>query len=68
MNNDQWYVERTEDGDYSVRKGGAKRASALESTQAKAIKRAKAIDSDAPIHVERVRNTKRGSRDKWRNP
>jgi hypothetical protein len=67
-NNDQWYVERTDDGDYSAKKGGAKRASAIEPTQQDAIERAREIDSKAPIHVERVRDTARGSRDKWRKP
>jgi hypothetical protein len=68
MNNDQWYIERNEAGNYSARKGAAKRASAIEPTQADAIKRAKWLDGDAPIYVERVRNTKRGVRDKWRKP
>lgn len=66
MNNNHWYIERTDDGDYSVRKGGAKRASAIEPRQADAIDRARDIDPHAAIHIERVRNTKRGDRDKWR--
>jgi hypothetical protein len=28
-NNDQWYIERTDDGDYSAKKGGAQRSSAM---------------------------------------
>jgi hypothetical protein len=68
MTNDQWYIEQTEDGRYSAKKGGAARASAIENTQADAIARAKQIDPNAPIHVERVRDTDRGSRDKWRKP
>ncbi len=68
MNDDQFYIERRDDGDYAVRRDGAKRASAVESTQADAIERAREIDSDAAIHVERVRNTSNGSRDKWRKP
>jgi hypothetical protein len=68
MNNNQWYIERTEDGRYSAKKGGASRASAIEDTQADAIARAKQIDPNAPIHVERVRDTDRGSPDKWRKP
>jgi hypothetical protein len=67
-NNDQWYIERTDDGDYSAKKGGARRASALETTQREALERAREIDPEAPIHVERVRDTDRGSRDKWRKP
>jgi len=66
--NDQWYVERNDDGKYSAKKGGAQRASAVENTQAAAIERAKEIDPKAPIHVERVRDTDVGSRDKWRKP
>jgi hypothetical protein len=67
-NDDHFYIERRDDGDYAVRRGGADRASAVEPTQADAIARARQIDSDAPIHVERVRDTSRGHRDQWRNP
>jgi len=63
------YVERREDeGDYAVRKPGADRASAVAPTQAEAIELARELEPDAAIHVERVRNTNRGSRDKWRKP
>lgn len=62
------YVEQREEGDYAIRRAGSKKASGVEPTQAKAIERAAEIDPDAAIHVERVRNTKRGSRDKWRRP
>lgn len=65
---DQFYVERRPEGDYAVRRGGAQRASAVEATQADAIDRARQIDPNAPIHVERVRNTNRGTRDHWRKP
>jgi len=68
MNEDQFFIERTDSGDYAVRRGGAQRASAIEDTQAEAIARARQIDPSAPIHVERVRNTDKGSRDKWRKP
>lgn len=67
-NKDQFYIERRPEGDYAVRRGGADRASAVEGTQGEAIARARQIDSDVPIHVERVRNTPNGSRDKWRRP
>lgn len=63
-----FYIERTNDGKFAARRGGAKRASAIEPTQGDAIERAKEIDPNAPIHVERVRNTKIGSPDKWRAP
>ena len=67
-NNDHLFVERRPDGDYAVSWGDAKRASAIERTQKEAIDRAKEIDPKAPLHVERVRNTERGTRDHWRNP
>jgi hypothetical protein len=62
------YIERRPQGDYAVRRPGSERASAVESTQADAINRAREIAPDAAIHVERVRDTDRGNRDKWRNP
>lgn len=68
MPKEEVYVERRPQGDYAVRRPGSERASAVESTQADAINRAREIAPDAAIHVERVRDTDRGSRDKWRNP
>jgi hypothetical protein len=62
------YVERRKEGDYAVRRPGSERASAVEETQAKAIERAREIEPDAAIHVERVRHTDKGGPDKWRNP
>jgi len=67
-NSDQFYIERRDGGDYAVRRGGADRASAIESTQREAIERARQIDSSVPVHVERVRSTDVGHRDKWRKP
>jgi hypothetical protein len=60
------YIERREQGDYAVRKPGSERASAILPTQAKAIERAREMDPDAAVHVERVRDTNVGGRDKWR--
>ena len=68
MSKKELYVERREDGNYAIRRPGSERASDVRDTQAKAIDRARDIDRDAAIHVERVRNTDRGSRDKWRKP
>jgi uncharacterized protein YdaT len=66
---DEFFIERREDeGDYAIRRHGSKRPSDIEDTQAEAIERAREIDPDATIVVERVRNTNRGSRDKWRKP
>jgi len=67
-NNNRWYIERNDEGKYTATKGGADRASAVRDTQAEAIERARDIDPDAPIHVERVRHTDEGSPDKWRKP
>ena len=68
MPKNEVYIERRPQGDYAVRRPGSERASAVESTQADAINRAREIAPDAAIHVERVRDTDRGNRDKWRNP
>lgn len=65
---EELYVERRDEGDYAVRRPGSERASAVLPTQAEAIDRAKEIDPNAAIHVERVRETTRSGRDKWRNP
>jgi Uncharacterized protein conserved in bacteria (DUF2188) len=63
------FVERRPDeGDYAIRRPGAGRISDHESTQAEAIDRAREIDPNASVLVERVRNTDRGHRDKWRRP
>ena len=67
-NSDQFYVERRDDGKYTGRRGGANRASVVESTQKEVIERVKEIAPGAPVHVERVRNTDVGHRDKWRKP
>ena len=65
-NSNQWYIERNDTGEYTAKKGSAKRASAVEQTQREAIERAQRIDSEAHVNIERVRNTVRGRRDKWR--
>jgi hypothetical protein len=62
------YVERREEGDYAIRRPGSDRSSDVRDNEAEAIDRARDIDPKAAIHVERVRNTNRGSRDKWRRP
>ena len=68
MSNTPYYIERRPEGDYAVRKPNSERASAVTGTQAEAIARARAMNPDAAIHVERVRNTEFGGRDKWRKP
>jgi hypothetical protein len=58
--------QRPEARDYAVRKPGSGRASAVLPTQADAIEWARQRNAD--IFVERVRDTKIGSPDKWRRP
>ena len=68
MSDGKLFVERRPEGDYAVRKPNSERASAVAPTQAEAIARAKELVPNAAIHVERVRNTEHGKRDKWRKP
>ena len=68
MSYDEFFIERRDGGDYAIRRPGSERASGVESTQSEAIERARQIDPNATIHVERVRNTNSGTRDKWRRP
>jgi len=68
MSDDQLFVEQQPDGKYAVKKGDAKRASAICDTQAEAIKRARELNPGGAPLVERVRDTKRGHRDQWRKP
>jgi uncharacterized protein YdaT len=63
---DNIYVERRDDGKYSVKREGAERASAITDTQKEAIERAKEIAPNTRPDVERVRDTETGGRDKWR--
>jgi hypothetical protein len=67
-NQREFFIEQRPDGRYNVARPGAERASAVTQTQHEAIDRAKQIDPNATIHVERVRNTVKGHRDEWRNP
>lgn len=68
MSNNNLFVERRPQGDFAVRRANSERASAVRSTQAEAINRARQLNPDAAIHVERVRNTTQGGPDKWRRP
>jgi hypothetical protein len=68
MSDDNLFIEQRDQGDYAVRKPGSERASAVEPTQKEAIERARELNPEAAIHVERVRNTTGGSPDKWRKP
>lgn len=62
---DKLFVERRDDGQYRVLKPDAQRASAVAPTQAEAVAKAKALNPDATVHIERVRQVGPG-RDKWR--
>lgn len=68
MAKDEIFIERRPEGDYAIRRPGSERASGVEPTQAAAIERAGQIAPNATILVERVRDTNRGGRDKWRRP
>jgi hypothetical protein len=65
MAKNEFFIEQRDDGRYNVLRPNADRASASAETQAHVIARAKEIDPDATIHVERVRDIGPG-RDKWR--
>lgn len=69
MRKREFFIERRLRGDYAVRDGGAiRRARAVCHTQAEAIAKARQIDPDAAILVERVRHTDKEHPDKWRKP
>lgn len=62
------FVERREQGDYSVRKPDSERASDVLPTQAEAIDRARELNPGKAPLVERVRYTTGGKPDRWRKP
>ncbi len=66
MSKKEFFIEKRDEGDYAIRKPNSDRASDIAPTQKEAIERAKELDPDATIHVERVRHTEGGNPDKWR--
>ncbi len=68
MSKDRLFVEQRPQGDFAVRKPNSERASAVLPTQGGAIDRARQLNPDAQILVERVRHTDRGHPDQWRKP
>jgi len=68
MSDKRVFIERRPEGDYAVRRPGAKRASDVARTQAEAIQRAQEIVPNGSVLVERVRYTTGGKPDKWRKP
>jgi hypothetical protein len=65
-NKDKLYVERRDQGDYAVRRGGADRASDVLPTQREAIERARELNPGHSPLVERVKHTNVGKPDQWR--
>lgn len=63
---DEFFIERREQGDYAVRKPNSDRASAVTPTQGGAIDWVEQRHPDATLHIERVRHTPNGCPDKWR--
>ena len=64
----EFFIERRPEGDYAIRKPNSERASDIAPTQGGAIERARELNPDAAIHVERVRHTDNGKPDQWRKP
>ncbi|WP_058187185.1 DUF2188 domain-containing protein [Terracidiphilus gabretensis] len=62
-----YFVEQDEDRKYRTKAKGAARASGIFDTQKEAIEHAKKLNPNDRPDVERVRNTPRGGRDKWRS-
>jgi hypothetical protein len=65
MSNEQYFIEQRPDGRFNVSKPNVERASAVTDTQEEGIAKARELNPNAAIHVERVRNVGDG-RDKWR--
>lgn len=63
---EHYYIERTDEGRYAVRGKSSDRASGVFDTQREAIDRAKELNPNDHPDVERVRDTAKGVRDKWR--
>jgi hypothetical protein len=61
-----YYIERSQDGRYSITPKGSVRAAEIVDTQHEAIQRVKEFNPDDHPDIERVRNTNNGRRDKWR--
>ncbi len=68
MWNERLFVERRPEGGYAVRRPNSGRASAVLSTQAAAIERARELNPRIAPLVERVRFTSVGKPDQWRTP
>jgi hypothetical protein len=60
------FIERRDDGKYTVTKQNAQRASVVTDTQEQAIQESREMYPGVRPDVERQRDTDRGGRDKWR--
>jgi hypothetical protein len=69
MSDKRFFIERRDDQrDYAIRRPNSDRASDVLPTQGEAIERARQMDPNATILVERVRQTDVGQPDHWRKP
>ena len=68
MSDKKLFIEQRPQGDFAVRKPNSDRASDVLPTQGEAIDRARQLNPDASILVERVRHTDKENPDKWRKP
>jgi len=69
MAKDDIFVERRpQNDDYAIRRPNSDRASDVRPTQSEAIDRARELNPNGTVLVERVRNTSVGHPDKWRKP
>ena len=62
-----YYIERSQSGSYKGTRTGAERASFTARTQGEVVERIRKTNPHAPIHIERQRNSTKGSPDKWRS-
>lgn len=65
MSDDKFFIEQRPDGPVQRIKTARHASHAVTETQAEGIARARELNPDAAIHVERVRDVGPG-RDKWR--
>lgn len=62
----KFFIEQRARGDFAIRKPNSQRASGTAETQKQAIAKARELNPNAEVHVERVRDMGTGSRGKWR--
>ena len=62
----KFFIEQRAQGDFAIRKPNSQRASGTAETQKQAIAKARELNPNAEVHVERVRDIGTGARGKWR--